>query len=75
MTPHLLLGGTAMPTGAGIESVLGMLPTLSSHSLTNQTVRSVRWVCLREEPVVYVCHRPFVLRDLARPYSNLEYTV
>jgi hypothetical protein len=36
LTPHLLLGGTAMPTGAGIESVLGMLPALSSATSATQ---------------------------------------
>ena len=34
----------------------------------------VLWVNLREEPIVYVGDRPFVFRDLTRPYVNVELT-
>lgn len=32
------------------------------------------WINLREEPVIYINDRPFVLRRLSSPFSNLEYT-
>ncbi|CAJ1008771.1 putative Inositol hexakisphosphate [Leishmania naiffi] len=35
---------------------------------------SVVWVNLREEPILYVGDRPFVFRDLAAPYVNVELT-
>ncbi len=41
-----------------------------AYSLIDMTCR----VCLREEPVIYINGRPFVLRDLSRPYENLQYT-
>jgi protein-tyrosine phosphatase len=34
----------------------------------------VIWVNMREEPLLYVGDRPFVLRDLANPYVNVEFT-
>ena len=36
--------------------------------------RSLLWLNLREEPILYVNHRPFVLRDGDNPYSNIENT-
>jgi hypothetical protein len=35
---------------------------------------SVVWVNLREEPIIYVGDRPFVFRDMALPYVNVELT-
>lgn len=64
----LLLGGTAMPTFEGMMNVLDLLPRYSEN------ISTVRWACLREEPVVYVNGRPFVLRDLSKAFENLEYT-
>jgi hypothetical protein len=34
----------------------------------------VIWLNMREEPLLYVGDRPFVLRDLANPYVNVELT-
>jgi hypothetical protein len=34
----------------------------------------VIWVNMREEPLLFVGDRPFVLRDLANPYVNVELT-
>jgi hypothetical protein len=31
------------------------------------------WISLREEPVIYINSRPFVLRSLREPFANLEY--
>lgn len=33
----------------------------------------VRWICLREEPVIYMNSRPFVLRELQHPFRNMVY--
>lgn len=56
--------GVAIPTAEGIRNVL-------KHIGEEEWVV---WINLREEPVVYVNGRPFVLRDVERPFSNLEYT-
>lgn len=34
----------------------------------------VRWICLREEPVIYINSRPFVLRELQHPFRNMRGT-
>ena len=39
-------------------------------------VRPVFWHNMREEPVIYINGKPFLLREVERPYKNmLEYTV
>ncbi|KAH9824387.1 inositol hexakisphosphate-domain-containing protein [Melampsora americana] len=53
--------GTAQPSLSGIKTVLAFL---KSHP--NGRGRAV-WFCTREEPVVYISARPFVLRDSVRP--------
>ncbi|XP_062074909.1 uncharacterized protein LOC133778914 [Humulus lupulus] len=58
--------GVAIPTMDGIQNVLNHI-----HGKEAQ----VLWMNLREEPVVYINRPPFVLRDVERPFSNLEYTV
>ena len=30
------------------------------------------WINLREEPVVYLNNRPFVLRDITHPFRNMQ---
>lgn len=54
--------GVAMPTTVGIENVLLRLK------------QKVLWICLREEPVLYINQRPFVLRLFQEPLRNLETT-
>lgn len=49
-------------------------PTFKSEELTHPLRGSVVWVNLREEPILYVGDRPFVFRDLAAPYVNVELT-
>ncbi|CAH7666719.1 inositol hexakisphosphate-domain-containing protein [Phakopsora pachyrhizi] len=53
--------GTAQPTVSGIKTVLGFL-----KSNPVGRCKSV-WFCTREEPVIYLSSRPFVLRDSLRP--------
>lgn len=54
--------GCAMPTKSGFSNVL------------NRIDRSLLWCCLREEPVLYINGRPFVLRIVKDPVVNLEMT-
>ncbi|XP_024032350.1 uncharacterized protein LOC112094873, partial [Morus notabilis] len=46
--------GVAIPTMDGIRNVLNHINAKTSRLL---------WISLREEPVVYINGRPFVLRD------------
>ncbi|XP_004494491.1 uncharacterized protein [Cicer arietinum] len=57
--------GVAIPTVDGIRNVLNHI---------GARLQQVLWISLREEPLVYINGRPFVLRDVERPFSNLEYT-
>ncbi|CAM8934542.1 unnamed protein product [Rhodiola kirilowii] len=61
--------GVAIPTTEGIRNVLNYIGDQADGKHTK-----VLWINLREEPVIYINGRPFVLRDLGRPFSNLEYT-
>ncbi|KAI7983541.1 Paladin [Camellia lanceoleosa] len=61
--------GVAIPTIDGIWNVLNHIGAQMDGKQTR-----VLWINLREEPVVYINGRPFVLRDVERPFSNLEYT-
>ncbi|KAK9281857.1 hypothetical protein L1049_004763 [Liquidambar formosana] len=61
--------GVAIPTSDGIQNVLNHIGAQIDGKQTQ-----VLWINLREEPVVYINGRPFVLRDVERPFSNLEYT-
>ncbi|KAL6515866.1 hypothetical protein OROGR_019171 [Orobanche gracilis] len=61
--------GVAIPTIDGIRNVLKHI----GADINRDQIR-VLWINLREEPVVYINRRPFVLRDVEQPFSNLEYT-
>ncbi|XP_065859945.1 uncharacterized protein [Euphorbia lathyris] len=61
--------GVAIPT---IEGIRNVLKYIGAQKETKGA--QVLWFNLREEPVVYINGRPFVLRDVERPFSNLEYT-
>ncbi|XP_010544899.1 PREDICTED: paladin-like [Tarenaya hassleriana] len=65
----LRVHGVAIPTAVGIRNVLRHI---GAHRDGNQV--QVLWISLREEPVVYINGRPFVLRDVEKPFTNLEYT-
>ncbi|SJX66322.1 uncharacterized protein SRS1_16643 [Sporisorium reilianum f. sp. reilianum] len=41
-------------------------------SAQSEKARKCVWVCTREEPVIYVGGRPFVLREAERPVSTFE---
>ncbi|XVF22236.1 hypothetical protein REPUB_Repub12eG0156200 [Reevesia pubescens] len=61
--------GVAIPTIVGIRNVLKHIGAQKDGKQAH-----VLWISLREEPVVYINGRPFVLRDVERPFSNLECT-
>ncbi|CAO2826691.1 unnamed protein product [Amaranthus hypochondriacus] len=65
----LRVHGVAIPTIDGIRNVLKHIGARADKKRTH-----VLWINLREEPVVYINGRPFVLRDVEKPFSNLEYT-
>ncbi|KAG0594286.1 hypothetical protein M758_UG064500 [Ceratodon purpureus] len=60
--------GVAIPTVDGIRRVLELI------GASKYGCQRVLWHNLREEPVIYVNGRPFVLREVERPFTNLEYT-
>ncbi|KAI8579918.1 hypothetical protein K450DRAFT_187884 [Umbelopsis ramanniana AG] len=60
--------GCAMPTKDAIKKVLAKMDAGPGGK------RKVLWTCLREEPVLYVNKRPYVLRLSHDPLKNLETT-
>eukprot|EP00897_Mesotaenium_endlicherianum_P000190 jgi/Mesen1/10171/ME000076S09681 len=60
--------GVAIPTADGIRHVLDLV------GASREGGRRVLWHNMREEPVIYINGRPFVLREVERPFTNLEYT-
>ncbi|KAI9320761.1 inositol hexakisphosphate-domain-containing protein [Dichotomocladium elegans] len=60
--------GCAMPTKDAIKAVLKRMNAGPGGK------RRVLWTCLREEPVLYVNKRPYVLRLFNDPIKNLETT-
>lgn len=60
--------GCAMPTKDAIKAVLKRMNAGPGGK------RRVLWTCLREEPVLYVNKRPYVLRLFHDPIKNLETT-
>lgn len=66
--PGFPVYGVANPTVEGIQSVIQRIGSSKGG-------RPVFWHNMREEPVVYINGKPFVLREVERPYKNmLEYT-
>jgi len=57
--------------GTGIPTVEGLRGILRDVSAKRQTMVCIN---LREEPILYVNGRPFVLRKLEHPFENLEHT-
>ncbi|KAF7727042.1 hypothetical protein EC973_008089 [Apophysomyces ossiformis] len=60
--------GCAMPSKDAIKAVLKAMNAGPGGK------RRVLWTCLREEPVLYVNKRPYVLRLFLDPLKNLETT-
>lgn len=67
--PGFPVYGVANPTIDGIRSVIKRIGGSKGGC-------PVLWHNMREEPVIYINGKPFVLREVERPYKNmLEYTV
>ena len=67
--PGFPVYGVANPTVDGILSVIHRIGSSKGG-------RPIFWHNMREEPVIYINGRPFVLREIERPYKNmLEYRV
>jgi hypothetical protein len=67
--PGFPVYGVANPTVDGIRAVIQRISTSKGG-------RPILWHNMREEPVIYINGKPFVLREVERPCKNmLEYTV
>lgn len=67
--PGFPVYGVANPTIDGIRSVICRIGGSKGG-------RPVFWHNMREEPVIYINGKPFVLREVERPFKNMrEYTV
>eukprot|EP00884_Botryococcus_braunii_P001844 jgi/Botrbrau1/11660/Bobra.168_2s0015.2 len=65
--PGLPVYGVAIPTILGLRLTLDALGAEKGQ-------RKVIWHNMREEPVIYINGRPYVVREASRPFANLEYT-
>ena len=65
-----------MCTLHGAERVMDKLMSdaARSPSVNTDARRRIYWINMREEPVVFIRGRPFVLRDERHIFSNLELT-
>lgn len=70
--------GVAQPDLAGLQTVLRLLcpqpafPTSRTGLIAGMIDAPVRWVNSREEPMLYIAGRPFVLREVNAPFRNIE---
>jgi hypothetical protein len=60
--------GVAQPTVTGIKTVLTLLRCHSDKFLTSPAV----WISAREEPLIYINRKPFVIRDSKSPFENIS---
>ncbi|KAL1914564.1 uncharacterized protein VTP21DRAFT_8189 [Calcarisporiella thermophila] len=65
--------GCAMPTKDGMRLLLTRA-SAAPQSESGESGRRIVWTSLREEPVLYVNKRPFVLRLFQDPVRNLIFT-
>jgi hypothetical protein len=61
----------AAPKSAAVNT---RRPPSCSRSAALPGARRVLWHNLREEPVLYVNGKPYVVREADQPFCNLEYT-
>ncbi|KAJ3127930.1 hypothetical protein HK100_009462 [Physocladia obscura] len=60
--------GVAQPTASGIATIL----TLLKSNPEARSKKTTLFICAREEPVIYINWRPFVLRDADSPFQNIK---
>lgn len=78
------VGGCAIPTKQGIQNILayvfGAHAYLEAENVLSEPIYppfhadAVIWCNLREEPLIYINGKPFVLRDIDQPLDNLIQT-
>ncbi|KAJ3086244.1 hypothetical protein HK102_013370 [Quaeritorhiza haematococci] len=61
--------GVAQPTVSGISTILRLL---NCHPSTEGGDTSCIWFSSREEPLVYINRKPFVLREMEAPLKNIR---
>ncbi|KZP23754.1 hypothetical protein FIBSPDRAFT_1042612 [Athelia psychrophila] len=59
--------GCAQPRTQGLRAILSVLNCRPGFGEQGHVV----WFCTREEPIVYISGRPFVLRDVSEPRKTL----
>lgn len=62
--------GCAQPTAVGLRTVLAALGCVAAPKEDHPST-PLAWICTREEPLVYVASRPYVLREATHPKRNL----
>ena len=60
--------GVAQPTHAGIKTILTLLNCDPGKEGDSQTI----FITSREEPIIYINYRPFVLRENDAPFQNIK---
>ncbi|CAK5269481.1 unnamed protein product [Mycena citricolor] len=75
-TVPLVLGSVdaRMVCGSGMPTVEGLHNVLTRLDAGPGAGKRVFWTSLREEPVVYIAGRPYVLRLATNPLENVEAT-
>jgi len=70
------VAGLAIPTIEAMQEVVLLCgQQWKSKSGNVSSAKSpIHWICLREEPVLYVNNEPVVLREVHQPYENLIFT-
>ncbi|KAM0684851.1 hypothetical protein COBT_003940, partial [Conglomerata obtusa] len=64
-----LIVGLAMPTKKGVKNICNMIrKTMKCDKI------DINWFCLREEPIIYINHSPFVLLHHSNPIENIVMT-
>ncbi|KAI0635643.1 inositol hexakisphosphate-domain-containing protein [Trametes polyzona] len=65
---NLNVYGVAQPRTQGLRAILSVLRCRPNNPNSTHVV----WFCTREEPIVYISGRPFVLRDASEPRRTLK---
>ncbi|KAJ3041179.1 hypothetical protein HK097_002370, partial [Rhizophlyctis rosea] len=60
--------GVAQPTVSGISTILTLL---NCHPTSTDPLSTI-WFSSREEPIIYLNRKPFVLRDSEHPLTNIR---
>jgi hypothetical protein len=70
--------GVAQPSTTGLSTVLSLLdcapiiPDDQPHVTPSNSAKTCVWFSTREEPLVYVNEKPFVLREEESPFKNIN---